>query len=415
MSILDTVLSAFGAKRGEIQNDITTSAELYDWLLTGYGAETLSGVVMTPQKAMTVSAVQAAVRVLSESVAQLPIQIYKETEDGRELAPEHPLHNVLAHSPNFWMDSFQFRETMMIHLLLWGNFYGFIVKEPRTGRILEILPIHPSRMQVKQESNWTLTYTMELPENKLKTVPASDLLHIRDGSMNSFTGNSRVMWIKEAIGLSIKAESQGSLTFGNGGRPSGVLSTPEKLKPDDLAKIRESWKAAHGGDKAMGTAVVDANFKFTPVSYNSRDSQYIESRKFQISEVARVFRVPPHMIGDLERATNNNIEHQSLEFVKFALMPWLRRIELAIETQLISRRKNRHIVRFNTRELLRGDMAGLAQYYSNMVQNKLMTRNEVRQFEGLNKVEGGDEFENPAITPTTGEENAAQDDRSSEE
>lgn len=382
----------------QVNNSITTSKELYDFLLGGYGYETVAGINITPERAMTICAVQAAVRVLSESVAQLPCVINKELERGKEPARTHPLWQLLTKRPNDFQNIFEFWEMLMMHLLLWGNCFCYINKP--NDKILELLPIHPNRVCIEQKPDYTLVYKITPPNGPPLTLSWKEVFHVRDGSLNGYAGNSRVHFMKEALGLAIRAESHGSAVFGNGARPAGLLTSPDKLNEAQMKQIRESWQAAHGGDKQMGTAVVDGGMDFKPLSYNSKDTQFIESRKFQIEEVARVFRVPPHMLMLMDRATNNNIEHQSLEFVKFSLAPWLRRIELAVDTQLLSTERNSpHSYKFQERGLLRGDQKSRSEYYTKMIASKVLNRNECREMEDLNPVEGGDIFENPNVTP----------------
>ncbi len=392
----------FGKK--EVQNSISSSQELFDFLVQGYGYETAAGVNLTPERAMTIAAAQAAVRVLSEGVAQLPLIIYSKSERGREPSEEHPLWNLLTIQPNDFQNAFEFWEMAMIHLCLHGNYYAFKNSPTQLGgKIVELLPIHPNRVVVEQDVNYNVLYKVNLPNGKEVTLTKREIFHIKDGSVNGYIGRSRVVWMKEALGLALRAEAHGAKVFGNGGRPSGLLSATDKLTKEQMDQIRESWKAAHGGENVMGTAVVDGGMKFTPLSYNSKDTQFIESRKFQIEEVARVFRVPPHMLMLMDKATFSNIEHQSLEFVKFSLTPWLRRIEMAIKTQLLEKEKfSKFSVAFDERQLLRGDLKSRGEFYGSMITNKIMTRNECREMEGLNKVEGGDVFENPNITPGDG-------------
>jgi HK97 family phage portal protein len=397
MNLISNIKSTF-SRKPEIQNTISTSRELYQFLVESYGYETVAGVNITPEKAMTVSALHAAVRVISESIACLPLGVVENTPMGQVWNSEHPLHPLFTYSPNGWQNIFEYLEMKTMHICLHGNAYSFI---NRSGnRILELLPIHPNRVSVKQLDNYNLEYEIALPNGEKLILGQADIFHIRDTSLNGVTGNPRIKWLRDELGLAIKTQNHGSMVFGNGARPAGVLSTPEKLKQENINQIAESWKAAHGGGRMMGTAVLDAAFKFTPITYNSKDSQYIETRTHQIAEVARVWRVPPHMIGDLARSTNNNIEQQSLEFVKFTLQPWLKRWEMAINCQLISpQRQGKFEAKFNEKALLRGDLASRSEFYSKMIASKIMTRNEARREEGLPEVEGGDEFENPNITP----------------
>lgn len=393
-------------RKPSVQNSITASAELWDALLGGH--QTLSGVTMTPEKAVTIAAADAAVGLLSETLAQLPLSIFMKDGDKVVEAQDHPSYRPIVLRPTGYLNGFEFRELMQVYLLLWGNCYAY--KNKVGNKIYELAPIHPSRVEVKQNpKTYEVTYKVQLDDNEAIVLNQSQVFHIKDRTFNGYLGQSRIHRLREALGLTLRTQDFASMLFGNGARPSGILSTAEKLSAEQMKKIGESWKASHGGDKQMGTAVLDAGFKWQTISFNASETQLTEARKFQVIEVARIFRVPPHMLMDLERATFSNIEHQDISFVKYSMTPWTTRWEQAINTQLLSEdRTSKYFARFDMDALLRGDTKSRAAYYASMVQNKILNRNEIRKKEGYNPVEGGDEFENPAITPG-GAQNEDQD------
>lgn len=383
-------------------NQITTSRDLEAVLLRG-GMESFSGIAITAEVAMMVSAVGAAVSLLSELAAMIPLPIFERTdgEGGKERAPNHPLADLLHDRPNGWQNGFEFRELLTTHLLLWGNCYAHIARVKSgtaRGRIMELNPIHPDRVRAEQDGNYVVTYRVALLDGSQVRMPARDVFHIRDRTFNGVEGMSRLKSGRDSIGLARVTERWGNQLFGNGARPSGILTTDKNLSPEQMKNLRGSWTAAHGGENALGTAVLDGGFKWQATSLDMEQAQMLETRKFQIAEIARIFRIPPHMLGDLERATFSNIEHQSLEFVKYTLMPWLRRWETAINTQLLDPAGGyfaEHVVE----GLLRGDVKSRYEAYASALQNEWMTKNEVRTRENLNPVDGGDDFRNPAINP----------------
>lgn len=395
----------------EVKAEITTSKEL-EQVFIAHGAGSFAGVVVTPEVAMMVSAVSAATSLLSETTAMIPTMLYRRLGDGgKERATDHPLYRLLHDKPNSWQNSFEFREFMTLHLLLNGNCYAYKVLRTsgaRRGELLELIPIHSDRVKVEQDDDYTIRYRVALPDGQIVTIPADRMFHIRDRSINGYEGVSRLKHGRDAIGLARVAERWGAQLFGNGARPSGLLRTDETLDDEQVTRLRESWQAAHGGENALGTAVLDGGLNWVPLVMNNTDAQFIETRKHQIAEIARLYRVPPHMIADLERSTNNNIEQQSLEFVKYSLMPWLRRWEAAINTQLLEP-GGEYFAEFVVDGLLRGDAKSRYEAYASALQNEWMNKNEVRALENLNPVDGGDEFRNPAINPQDGGRNEPQE------
>ncbi|MCM1381311.1 MAG: phage portal protein, partial [Muribaculaceae bacterium] len=299
---------------------------------------------------------------------------------------------LLHNEPNPEMTSFVFRETLMTHLLLWGNAYAQIIRSGK-GEILALYPLMPDRMNVDRDERGRLYYEYtvspdDAPINKKSTVklPPSDMLHIAGLGFDGLVGYSPIAMAKNAVGLAIAAEEYGSKFYANGATPSGILEYPGTVKEPE--KVRESWNAGFGGSSnSHKIAVLEEGMKYTPISISPNEAQFLKTRKFQINEIARIFRVPPHMVGDLEKSSFSNIEQQSLEFVKYTLDPWLMRWEQAMSRALFSQNeKAEYFIKFNVDGLLRGDYESRMKGYSIGIQNGFMSPNDVRTLENLDLI-----------------------------
>ncbi len=357
---------------------------------------TASGKVVNERTAMTVTAVYACVRILSEAIAGLPLHVYKyKSNGGKERMMSHPLFRLLHDAPNSEMTSFIFRETLMAHLLLWGNAYAQIIRDGR-GQVLALYPLLPSRMHVDRDKNTgQIVYTYD-KENGLP-VPLSreEVLHIPGLGFDELVGYSPIAMAKQAIGLSLATEEYGAAFFSNGANPGGVLEHPGVVKNPE--QLRESWYGQFGGSaKAHRIAVLEEGLKFHAIGIPPEAAQFLQTRKFQINEIARIFRIPPHLIGDLEKATFSNIEHQSLEFVKYSIGPWVVRWEQALmQALLLPMEQQELFIRFNLDGLLRGDYQSRMQGYATARQNGWMSANDIRSLEDQNLIpaeEGGDAY-----------------------
>lgn len=365
-----------------------------------------SGKYVTERSAMQMTAVYSCVRILSEAVASLPLQFYRYTGDGgKEKAVGHPLYFLLHDEPNPEMTSFVFRETLMTHLLLWGNAYSQIIRNGK-GEVVALYPLMPDRMKVDRDENGRLYYEYTVYEaddvsgrkgtdktGRIVRLQPADVLHIPGLGFDGLVGYSPIAMAKNAIGLAIATEEYGSKFFANGAAPSGVLEHPGTIK--DPSRVRESWQATFGGSgNANKIAVLEEGMKYTPISISPEQAQFLETRKFQIDEIARIFRVPPHMIGDLEKSSFNNIEQQSLEFVKYTLDPWVSRWEQAMMRALLTEdEKKKYFFKFNVDGLLRGDYQSRMNGYATARQNGWMSANDIRELENLDRIpaeEGGD-------------------------
>ena len=358
-----------------------------------------SGKRVTERSSMQMTAVYSCVRVLAEAVAGLPLHLYKYTDSGgKDKALGQRLYFLLHKEPNPEMTSFVFRETLMTHLLLWGNAYAQLIRNGR-GEVVGIYPLMPNRISVNRDDKGSLYYKYcrsleDAPlnkENEVILLP-SEVLHIPGLGFDGLVGYSPIAMAKNAIGMAIACEEYGAKFFANGATPGGILEHPGVVK--DPEKVRTSWNSAFGGSaNANKVAVLEEGMKYTPISISPNEAQFLETRKFQINEIARIFRVPPHMVGDLEKSSFSNIEQQSLEFVKYTLEPWLIRWEQSLVRSLIlPSDKGKYFIKFNVDGLLRGDYESRMNGYATARQNGWMSANDIRTLENLDRIseeEGG--------------------------
>lgn len=367
---------------------------------TFYMGGSSSGKAVTERSAMQMTAVYSCVRILSEAVAGLPLHFYRYTDDGgKEKAIDHPLYSLLHDEPNPEMTSFIFRETLMTHLLLWGNAYAQIIRNGK-NEIIALYPLMPNKMDVSRDKSGQLYYTYVTQPEEAHTMKGtvvyltpSEVLHIPGLGFDGLVGYSPIAMAKNAIGMAIACEEYGAKFFANGAAPGGVLEHPGTIK--DPQRVRESWQSTFGGSgNSNKIAVLEEGMKYTPIGISPEQAQFLETRKFQINEIARIFRVPPHMVGDLEKSSFSNIEQQSLEFVKYTLDPWIVRWEQSIRRALLSsEEKQKYFVKFNLEGLLRGDYQSRMNGYAIGRQNGWMSANDIRELENQDRIpaeEGGD-------------------------
>ncbi|MDU6359801.1 MAG: phage portal protein [Clostridiales bacterium] len=349
---------------------------------------TTSGKTVNERTAMQTTAVYACVRILAETIASLPLHTYRSTSNGKEKAKDHYLYYLLHNEPNPEMTSFVFRETLMSHLLLWGNAYAQIIRDG-SGKVVALYPLMPDKMTVDRTSKGEIYYLYN-KEGIDYPLKKEEVLHIPGLGFDGLIGYSPIAMAKNAIGMAIATEEYGASFFANGANPGGVLEHPGIVK--DPARIRDSWNAVYGGsNKAHKVAVLEEGMSFKTITIPPDQAQFLETRKFQTNEIARIFRIPPHMIGDLERATFSNIENQSLEFVKYTLDPWVVRLEMSMQRALLMESEKRdYFIKLNVDGLLRGDYASRMQGYATGIQNGFLSPNDVRRLEDMNTIEHGD-------------------------
>lgn len=376
--------------------DNRTVGSSYSFYMGGSSA----GKNVNERSAMQMTAVYSCVRILAEAVAGLPLHLYRYKEDGgKERAIDNNLYHLLHNEPNKEMSSFIFRETLMTHLLLWGNAYAQIIRNGK-GEVVALYPLMPNKMQVDRDENGELYYIYTRSSDEAKTMEGvtvyltpRDVLHIPGLGFDGLVGYSPIAMAKNAIGLAIATEEYGAKFFANGAAPSGVLEHPGTIK--DPSRLRENWNSTFGGSANSGkVAVLEEGMKYTPISISPEQAQFLETRKFQIDEIARIFRVPPHMVGDLEKSSFSNIEQQSLEFVKYTLDPWVIRWEQSLSRALLNEdEKRKYFFKFNLEGLLRGDYESRMSGYAVARQNGWMSANDIRELENMDKIlaeDGGD-------------------------
>ena len=361
---------------------------------------TTSGKTVNERTALQTTAVYACVRILSETIASLPLHVYQYTEGGKAKDTEHVLYTLLHDEPNPDMTSFVFRETLMSHLLIWGNAYAQILRD-RSGQVIGLYPLLPDQMSVHRSEKGKLFYVYNRDEEDNPNfqekgsivLSQEEVLHIPGLGFDGLIGYSPIALAKNAVGMTLACEEYGASFFGNGANPGGVLEHPGILK--DPAKVRDSWNAVYQGTRnAHKVAVLEEGMSYKQIGIPPEEAQFLETRKFQINEIARLFRIPPHMVGDLEKSSFSNIEQQSLEFVKYTLDPWVVRFEQALKKSLLlPEEKKTHFIKFNVDGLLRGDYQSRMNGYAIGRQNGWLSTNDIRELEELNPIppeEGGD-------------------------
>nr|DAT75429.1 MAG TPA: Portal [Caudoviricetes sp.] len=361
---------------------------------------TTSGKTVNERTALQTTAVYACVRILSETIASLPLHVYRYTEGGKAKDTEHVLYTLLHDEPNPDMTSFVFRETLMSHLLIWGNAYAQILRD-RSGQVIGLYPLLPDQMSVHRSEKGKLYYVYNryeednpnFQEKGSIVLSQEEVLHIPGLGFDGLIGYSPIALAKNAVGMTLACEEYGASFFGNGANPGGVLEHPGILK--DPGKVRDSWNSVYQGTRnAHKVAVLEEGMSYKQIGIPPEEAQFLETRKFQINEIARLFRIPPHMVGDLEKSSFSNIEQQSLEFVKYTLDPWVVRLEQALKKSLLlPEEKKTHFIKFNVDGLLRGDYQSRMNGYAIGRQNGWLSTNDIRELEELNPIppeEGGD-------------------------
>lgn len=354
------------------------------------GARNPTGVRVTPDNAIESTVVLACIRCLAESVASLKLSLFKDVKGVRESDSANPMNKLIASTPNDRQTSFEWREQGMLWLGLYGNWYNQIVRGP--GDVVQqLIPLHPSRMKVEEVDGGSLRYTYSESSGGSSTYAQEDIVHVRWMSNDGIEGMVPTTVSKDAIALARACELHGSRFFGNGARPGVILQTPNQVTPESALLLREAWERAHRGvDNSWKTAVLTNGLEAKELGSNNTESQYLEVRRFQVEEICRTYRVPPHLVMDLNRATFSNIEQQSLDFLQYTLTPWLKRLEQAFDRDLLNDSVD-HYFEFDTKTLLRGDAASRASWYTSMWNLGVLSVNEIRSAEGLNPVENGDE------------------------
>jgi len=355
------------------------------------GGVSSSGIIVNPQNAMQAAAVYACCKVLAESVGMLPLGVY-DHGDGAVKTPNigHPLWEVLQHQPNEYQTSVEFWETLVLHLCLRGNAYAYILRTG-SGRVVELIPLHPDMVMVTMNGQNQVEYRVGMEAGGTRQVDRSEILHIKGMSINGWLGISPIAYARESIGLALATEKFGGQLFKNGAKMGGVLEVPNLMSDIAYTRLKSSFDTASSGENAHKTAIVEEGAKFTKVSMTSDDAQFLETRKYQRAEIAGMFRVPAHMINDLDKATFSNIGSLDLQFLKHSLRPWLRRITEACRRDLLSRDDRRKVtLAHDLTDLLYGDAATRSKFYHDGITDGWLLRNEARAMENRKAIDGLD-------------------------
>lgn len=346
-------------------------------------------VLVTPESALSFSAVYAAVRVISETISQLPLNYYIKTGSGREVNSKSPLQFLVHNEPNGIQTKYVFFETLINTLLLYGNAYAHIERSSR-GIPISLQLLHPNDVRVIMK-NGRLTYLVR----EKSTYDAGDIIHIPDLTLDGIIGQSRISAARDNIALGIAAQTYGKNFFESGAKVSGVLRHPAQLGPDAMQSLSAQWhRTYHSGyNGSFKTAVLEEGMDYKPIQLRPDEAQFLSTRKFSILEVARIMRVPPHMLADLERSTFSNIEHQSIEFVTHTISPLLTKIEQEFNKKLIfENQKGITYFEHNTNALLRGDAKSRSEFYSKLFAVGAISPNEIRRRENMNDSEDGNKY-----------------------
>jgi HK97 family phage portal protein len=357
-----------------------------------------SGVSVTHETAMQHTAVYACVKILCEAIASLPLHLYESYENGgrshKRKAAQHSLYDILMYEPNQEMTAYTWKYVLMMHLSLRGKHFSQIIRN-RAGKVVGIYPLQPERMSVVRLESGKISYVYR--HMTLGDVPLYDyeVLHFLGMSEDGITSMSPIEYNRNSIGLSIAMEEFGSTYFKNGANGGGVLHTDQKLSDEAFHRLKTEWAAKYSGlVNANKPIILEEGLKWEKLAISNEDSQFLQSRKYTKAEIASIFRVPLHMINELDKATFSNIEHQSMQFVIDSMRPTATNIEQEIRRKLLSpSEKKRHYVRFNLGALLRGDTKTRYEAYESAISKACwMTRNEARELEDLNPIDGLDEI-----------------------
>ncbi|OWO86545.1 phage portal protein [Photorhabdus luminescens] len=370
-----------------------TSYELSE--LIGLSYDTYVGKKISPQLAMQLTAVFSCVRVLAESVGMLPCSLYQQLERGGARAVKEKLHTLLSVKPNGYMTPQEFWELLVGCLCLRGNFYAYKVKV--FGEVSELLPLNPGSVTPKLNDNWKPEYQVTFPDGSFSTLSQEEIWHVRIFTLDGLNGLSPIAYARQAIGLGMATEEHGSRLFSNGAVTSGVLQTDQYLKDEAYHRLKSDFEERHQGlANSHKPMILEMGLKWNQISLSAEDAQFLETRKFQLEEICRIYRVPLHMVQNTDRATFSNVENLGIGFINYSLVPYLTRIEQRINVGLVKLDKQgRFYAKFNAGALLRGDMKSRFESYATGINWGILSPNECRELEERNPRDGGDIYLTP--------------------
>lgn len=375
----------------------------------GLGFNAKSGVNISRETALRFSAVYGCHRILAETLAVMPIILYKDRKvgdksSGKDRAVDHPLYDILHNAPNSEMPAFTFKETLMGHILSGGNAYAQIQRS-RRGNVVAMNLLLENQTTVERDP---FTYEIVYKTNdrgKFVSLNPDEVFHIPGLGYDGIKGYSPIRMSMEAIGLGLAAESFGAYFFSNGANVSGIATYPNEISEEAYERYKREFKNNYAGlGKSNTILFLEEDMKFEKLTIPPNEAQFLETRKFQVEEIARIYRVPLHMLASLDRSTNNNIEQQSLEFIMYTMLPWLKRWEEYINFKLLTReeRSQGYFVEFLVNALLKGDTKSRALMLQMMRQNGIINADQWLELENMNPQENGNGktyFINGAMVP----------------
>lgn len=363
----------------------------------------LTGLPVTPDTALKLSAVWACVRIISESVASLPLPVYRVLPDGgKERDPAHPIYETLQYLPNGWQTAQQWRQQMTTHALLRGAGYSRLTDGPR-GPLTQAEPLNPDWLSVPGQWSEDAVYLYRVPGQPEERIRQDRILRVDGLTLDGVTPCSVIEYARESLGIGLAAEQYAGRVYSQDGRPRGTLEHPGKLSKEAAARLKESWQESYAGlGNAHKVAVLEEGLKFSPISVSPEDAQMIASREFSVEDICRWFGVPPHMVGSTAKVTSwgSGIEQLSIGFVTYTLLPWLKRWEQSIRRDMIfPNRRDQYFAEHVIDGLLRGDQESRYRAYMIGLTGTFLSPNDVRRMENMNPRPGGDVYQNPAISP----------------
>jgi len=390
--------------RPSIRSAITTSSELAQAMAAS--GSNATGLSVTTSSAMKSSTVYACITVIAETVAQLPLFLYENTDNGKVKATDHSLYRLLHDQPNEFQTSFDWRMSTTASALINGAGYSFINRSPSTGEILEILPIAYDAIELEMLPGHKLQATFtDAESNKIPLKP--NQLHRMTGvTLDGWSGVSPIEHHRQTIGISLVADKHAALTFKNGVKFAGVLQHPTHFSSDEVAKrVKDSWDTGYTGDNSYGTPFLEDGVEFKATQMNNKDAQYIETRNFQIPEIARIFHMQLNKIGHLIDLKFSNREEMNQNFITDTMVPWFCRWEQSILRDMLGRdQAGKYAAKFNVNGLLRGNSKDRAAFYQSAVGGPIMSIGEARELEDLPKKDGYEDILQPLNMGTNTDE-----------
>ena len=390
-----------GAFRSSPNNPSTSLANPASWMFDGAASKT--GIAITEDSAMRLSAVFGAVRVISETIASLPWEVKQDAGDSTRSASAHPI-NKLIHHPNAMMTDFNFREVCQAHLCLHGNAF-IAIRRNEAGQAVKLIPVHPDRVEVKVYKDEKF---YNIDQGK-ETFDDTEMIHILGLSFDGIIGKSVIEAARESIGLGLAADQFGGSFFGNGANVSAVLTHPGRLSDEAYKRLMASWQRRYSGlDNAHKTAILEEGMNLQKVSISPQESQFLETRKFGVEDIARFFRIPLAYLGSLENSsTRANVEEQGIMFQRNTVLPWVKRWEAEFNRKLFPGQED-YFIRINMDGLLRGDISSRYSSYATARQWGWLSVNDIRKHESLDPIDGGDIYLQPMNMVEAGTDNAAE-------